>query len=162
MSLGCWLVRRVSYSSVTETVSTISSTLMQLAPAEQKAGKSQPWRGKTRYLECLQGQATFFRCAHTSRSALVHPRQGAITFIKPEKNDKLMEKLSGAPVCNHGHGQIVFRSSMALIIKLRTAFPSFCSLGKIDCVLKFSPLFTKAVLITILYSWTAVGCCSRL
>ncbi len=63
-----------------------------------------------------------------------------------------MEELSGGLVCNHGHGQIVFRSSMARIIKLRTAFLSLCSLGKIDCVLKSVPLFTKAVLITMLYS----------
>ena len=54
-----------------------------------------------------------------------------------------MEKLSGGSVCNHGHGQIVFRSSMALIIKLRTAFFSLCSLGKIDCVLKSFPFIHK-------------------
>lgn len=63
-----------------------------------------------------------------------------------------MEQLSGGLVCNHGHGQIVFRSSMALITELRTAFFSFTSLVKIDCVLKSSPSFAKAVLITILYS----------
>lgn len=32
------------------------------------------------------------------------------------KKDELMEKLSGSLVCNRGHGEIVFRSSMIRII----------------------------------------------
>lgn len=67
-----------------------------------------------------------------------------------------MEKLSGGSVCTRGHGQIVFRSSMALIIKLRTAIFSFCSLGKLIVFQKHSLLFTKALLITILAALQAI------
>lgn len=122
--------------------------------------KSQLWRGN---IWCLQGRATFFRCAYAFRSALVHPHQGAITFIQPEKNDKLMEKLSGGSVCNHGHGQIVFRSSMALIVKLRTAFFSLCSLGKIDCVLKSFPFIHQGCIdYNTLQLHCKSCCCGRL
>lgn len=45
--------------------------------------------------------------------------------------------------------RVFFRSSMPLIAKLWTALCSINSLGKIDCVLKSSPLFTKVILITV-------------
>lgn len=100
-------------------------------------------------------------CTHFSLSSC-SLTPGSDYFHKARRNGKLIEKLSGGLVGNHGHGQIVFRSSATLIIKLWTAFFSFCSLGKIDCVLKSSPLFTQTVLITILYSWTASCCCGHL
>lgn len=117
-------------------------------------GKVNSEKARLQYLDC------FTRPSHVLQN---HPlRPGCYYFHKARKNVKLMEKLSVGLVCNHGHGQIVFRASMDLITNLQTALFSFCSLGKIDCVLKSSPFFTKGVLIIILYSWTASVCCSHL
>lgn len=55
-------------------------------------------------------------------------------------------------VHNHSHGQIVFRSSMDLITNLHSVLLPVTLLGRIDCVLKLSPVFPQAVLIIILYS----------
>lgn len=70
-------------------------------------------------------------CTHISLSSC-SPMPGYYYFHKAskKKNDKPMEKLSGGLVCNHGHGQIVFRSSMTLIIKPRTAFFFFLLIGQ--------------------------------
>lgn len=119
------------YISATETIAVVSSNRDNLNASHRKVNSK---KARLQYLDCFTSPG-YILPDHPLRPGHHYSHK-----VGGKSPDKLMEKVSVGSVCNHGHGQIVFRSSADLISNLQTVLFSFCSLGKIDFVLK-SPAF---------------------